>query len=368
MNASSPIDRMLALVTKTLDDMEDPNTSVSVITRRAVRIARIRNDYSNLLWLQFELLSMHEKEARFRLAAEIAPHISKEEYKILSFQTLEAFAEERRTISSAELTGSQVKKDNKNILAMSVAEIEARRAMFIELRNREQSIGGLHPTDAYFIDREVSQARLIASTAIRETDAILSRIRNRVHDYLSSVEKDLVYGRLQSDVFERNRRYVESRLSEVVPEIAEQMRTAEARLDDSNPESYSQALTTCRRALKAIADHVFPATNESIQGSDGRIRTMSEDKYIARLWQFAHKSLGNSAGGKLVLSQLDDLGHRIDAIYKMSSKGVHATVDRVEAERCFVQTYLLLGEILRIQDGQIAIPKTDASLEIHDDT
>jgi hypothetical protein len=42
------------LVTAALDGLDDPRVPLSTIVRKAIRIARLRRDYKNLLWLKLD--------------------------------------------------------------------------------------------------------------------------------------------------------------------------------------------------------------------------------------------------------------------------------------------------------------------------
>jgi hypothetical protein len=48
------------------------------------------------------------------------------------------------------------------------------------------------------------------------------------------------------------------------------------------------------------------------------------------------------------MASLNDLGNRLDRIYEFTNKGVHAEVEEFEMNQCLIQTYLLVGDLLRI--------------------
>ena len=58
--------------------------------------------------------------------------------------------------------------------------------------------------------------------------------------------------------------------------------------------------------------------------------------------------MSGSTQSKLLLATLQDFGSRIDTVYSLTNKGVHADVAQAEVDTCVMQTYLLAGEILRI--------------------
>lgn len=119
-------------------------------------------------------------------------------------------------------------------------------------------------------------------------------------------------------------------------------------LDEGNNETYAQSLVTCRRVLKSFADSIYPASKNSVKGVDGIERVLNEEKYIGRLWQYIYDNSGINTTTKMIKSQLDDLGNRVDHIYNLSNKGIHSEVDLFEANQCVIQTYLVIGDILRL--------------------
>jgi hypothetical protein len=257
----SVLDRTLKLVQTTLDEFDNPNYKLSSVLRKAIRIARLRNDHENLWWLQEEMLADSDKEARNRIKRELLPHYSREQFR---------------------------------------------------------------------------------------------RIEHRVHEFLSITEKQLAYGQINSDIFERNRQYVDSRLSAIAPESLEQLVVAYRRVGEGDSEAGSHALLSCRRVLKSLADKLYPAREEPVIGSDGRERTLIEEKYIARLWQFVAERVKGRTAGDLLLAQVKDTGNRIDRLYELDSKGVHADVSEFEVNQAVIQTYLLVGDILRIAEQDSA--------------
>lgn len=106
----------------------------------------------------------------------------------------------------------------------------------------------------------------------------------------------------------------------------EQLASAFRRLGEGGSESNSHALTSCRQALKSVADRIYPPRDEPVLGPDGKKGKLTEDKYLAGLWQFISERLGRTSSGELISTQITDLGNRIDRVYEMSCKGVHEEV------------------------------------------
>src|SRR5659263_123901 len=53
-------DKMLALVSEAINYFDDTNFQLSKIMRKAIHIARLRNDYENLFWLNAEMINVNK--------------------------------------------------------------------------------------------------------------------------------------------------------------------------------------------------------------------------------------------------------------------------------------------------------------------
>jgi len=351
----APLRNTLEFVTTTLNEVESNQVPLSSIIRKCIWVARLRNDYENLWWLELEMIPFTHQEEWHRVRREVAPHFSQAQCKVLHERFVKVYAEERATRS---LDGESLVNKGE-VCGLSVEELEDR--VICLQRESEAAVPppGLHPTDLYFVDQDKSKYRALMAAQASDIRDIISRIRHRVHSFLSQLEKQLVYGQLNTDIFEQNRRYVALRLRDIAPEALEKFVTVYRRLGEGNLEARAQALTSCRRILKALADVVYPPRQEKVEGAAGKMRDLSEEKYVARLWQFVSERIGGHSAGQLLQATLSDLGNRIDRVYELSCKGVHAEVSEFELNQCVIQTYLLVGDILRLTESDSGIEGTE---------
>lgn len=77
---------------------------------------------------------------------------------------------------------------------------------------------------------------------------------------------------------------------------------------------------------------------------------MTEDKYISRLCQFANER-GGASSARLLSAQIRSLTERLDALNSLGSKGVHDEASPAEVDQCLIQTYLVVGDLLRIAES-----------------
>lgn len=107
--------------------------------------------------------------------------------------------------------------------------------------------------------------------------------------------------------------------------------------------------------LKTLADALYPKKPEPVVGSNGVERLLTNERYISRLWQFAHDRAGGHVQGEVTLTTIDDLGRRIDALYDATNKGVHADLTEAEASQFVTQTIMHCGDLFRLHDDTSAI-------------
>jgi hypothetical protein len=72
---------------------------------------------------------------------------------------------------------------------------------------------GMHPVDLYHRHQELMEATAQLRMRATEAKQLLARVRTQIGDYLSVTEQQLLFGQVNADVFERNRKWVDERLA-----------------------------------------------------------------------------------------------------------------------------------------------------------
>ncbi|CDR07999.1 hypothetical protein [Streptomyces iranensis] len=103
------------------------------------------------------------------------------------------------------------------------------------------------------------------------------------------------------------------------------------RLRDGDPESVSQALTTCRRLIDSSADYVFPARDELYKIGDEVGLKVGPQQVLNRLQAHTHACVASK-------SRRDRLRRTLSDLYARCSAGTHAEVTIDEARFIFLQT------------------------------
>ena len=122
-------------------------------------------------------------------------------------------------------------------------------------------------------------------------------------------------------------------------------------LQSENPEDWANAVHSCRRILQDLADVLYPARadiEEEINGKK-RIIKLGADNYVNRLIAFLEEKTDSERFEEIVGSHLKFIGDRLDSVFHAAQKGSHAVVTKDEADRYVVYTYLVVGDILRLQ-------------------
>jgi len=141
---------------------------------------------------------------------------------------------------------------------------------------------------------------------------------------------------------------VDEQLAKVAPQALEQVSSAYKRAEEGGAEERSQSLLSCRRTLKSVADVLCPASDLPAQDVTGREHSLTDDKWRNRLVEFVKQEIESAVSGEVLTTQLDDLARRFKGLGEASSRGVHADVSEFELNQAVIQTYLTVGDLLRI--------------------
>jgi uncharacterized small protein (DUF1192 family) len=310
---------------------------------QCIRVAELRQDYWNLWWLRYEALGF-DKRATTELDLVMRLRIPAEQYRSYRTKILEDLME-RHKMAHIE---SKTKQLEDRVAAYSVGELDAQIDELDRHIRGSLPPQGLAALDLYDSNKRHEYIQDTLGPTLTEFRKVRSRIRERLHRFLVESEASIVFGQTAATAFERTRRYVDGELASIAPDVLAQFQAAYERSDKGDPEALSQALLSCRRIVKAIADVLYPATGETVKGADGKSREMTDDKYRNRLWQYVGEHASHSSRD-LVLATVDELGRRLDLLDYRASRGVHATVDAADADQCILQTYLLMSDLLHLR-------------------
>jgi hypothetical protein len=322
-------DHALRLVRKALDEFDDKPLEVSV--RRAVRIANLVGDTKYAIRLSLDLKTMGgDPETNGDISRMLMADPS-------TWGSMTGPAEQalRSWLIDRKIEGSGGADGDTKHDPSSLAELEFWEAELRDLKEAGESVD--------------YESDLITR---RRTTRILARTRHLVFALLCSWERRLDYSSINESIFSRYQGRVDVLLAEGTPELLQQFNAVYRRLQeaaDSAPErdvteELSQAITTCRRILKAVVDYVFPAR----AGQSANVLVLDDSKHRNRLSVFLKETVRSDSSRALIDAIVAGLYERFSAIDKMTNKAVHANVAIEIANLCALNTYIVSGEIVSL--------------------
>jgi DNA uptake protein ComE-like DNA-binding protein len=177
--------------------------------------------------------------------------------------------------------------------------------------------------------------------------AALNYVRRVAHARAARLYNRVAYADAPQTAFDVLKRAVDDRLLDYAPDLAEQLIAIFRALALESSESRSQALASCRRFFEALANTVYPAPVKSVTDeSDSGGRSLGEANFINRLWAFMDSAIASETNRELAKRHVDFLGAYLEKVYRITNKGVHATVSQVEATKAVFHTYLVVADLI----------------------
>lgn len=179
------------------------------------------------------------------------------------------------------------------------------------------------------------------SLTISQLSGIRSKVLAQLHNFISSVYYEKEFDNLSESIFEKYKSDVDTLISANCGDVLEQIPSVMARLADGDKESISQALTTVRRIIDSFADSIYPPSDKTIKINDNDV-TLDASKHQNRINAFVYERIESK-------SRITKIKQNLSNLYIRVSTAVHNEVSAEEAKSLFLNTYLILGEILHIK-------------------
>lgn len=233
--------------------------------------------------------------------------------------------------------------DEGKYFPQSIAKVEA------GLEAAQQAItalqgGGNYSGDYTMVASRDHDTRITQQARTASTWAgIAGQVVAAIYDMVAEIYHELLFSELQATLFADTQSKVDGSLAEASGSALEKIERVSDRLREGDPESVSQALTTCRRLIDSVADQVFPAQAEPYAIGEEATLAVGSQNVLNRLQAYTHQR-GIAKGRR------DRLRRLLADLYGRCSAGTHADVTVDEARFVFLQTYVALGEILTLTD------------------
>lgn len=307
MSEESRSKHILELAKELLDDIELNRLNAENLLLKVTRLARYTGSKEINKWLQYEMRGYSSSQ--------------------------------ELSLKYVGLTGRWVDKTKGEAYWGPLAQIEA----YIEtekVRLQAMRIPNVSGDYASITINNVTNAMSSITQCIAKVSGIKSRVLARLHQFITEVYYERMFDNLAENIFEVFKNDTDAVIAEKCGDIIEQIPSVMDRLSDGDQESISQALTTCRRIIDAFADNIYPPTDETIE-LNGNTVSLKADKALNRINAYIHEKCESDSRRKKIRQNLSNTYDRV-------CTGVHNQIDAKEARALFLNTYLLLGEILSL--------------------
>ncbi|GAA5531235.1 helix-hairpin-helix domain-containing protein [Herpetosiphon gulosus] len=172
-------------------------------------------------------------------------------------------------------------------------------------------------------------------------NTVLHYVRRMTHAKANILYQSIAFTEASQTSWDVLKDAIDNELLDLDPSLAEKLMIAFKSVNTQNPEEWSQSLTTCRRLIEGLADILFPPQATPING-----RELGKNQYINRLWAYMDTAIESDSNRELAKAHVNVLGAYLQKTHKLTNKGVHSDISRLEAIKTVFHTYLVLGDLL----------------------
>ncbi len=337
---TSRTEEALNAAEKALTRMESGNMDLLPVVLMCLRVANLTGRRKEEKWLQCELRGY-------------GPHVVSDWAQYAEWSGRRAYTDKDgehfyRTKSIEEIEAE---------LELALSELHSAKPLDAPVPEpKEPRYDYIGQTATERVIARADAKRLAKAPEVLRLKHIVATLRGTLHDWLTRTVFLLRYGSVIETALDQTKTRFDKLLSDKAPDAGRALAAAFSRARSDDPEEWSQALSSCRRALKALADALYPPTDEQPGG-----RELGEEQYKNRLIQYAAEHLQSTSQEALFIAEIDMVAHRADALNDLASKGVHSSVNARDLELAVVHTYLLAGELLGLTEEVNSAAEADGS-------
>ncbi|MBW8323420.1 MAG: hypothetical protein K0M50_01515 [Prolixibacteraceae bacterium] len=317
----------IELIEEILSDIDNPKVSLLSSINKLNRASKLLNEKEILIWTEIQLGNIY--------------------YTLPLTNWIKAYLANDKNKTKENEKKLKTHEDKLNELEIElgiIIESEELSAKSIESGGGFKNIGFVEEKHADIAKFKKGNDGTYYQSNLLNT---LTIVKSLTFKKASSLHSKYAYESLPQTNFEFLKDKVEDVLFELDPELAEMLMLAFKAVSSNSEEEWSQALITCRRFLEQLADKLFPPIEQPIQG-----RKLNQENYINRIWAFMDKSILSQSNKELAKMHVDLLGNYLQSSYKLTNKGVHAKITRIEAVKTVFHIYMTCVDLLGYLDRQ----------------
>jgi len=327
----SKSEHRLALAAQLVDDIELGRLPPENLFLKASRLARLTSNDGISRWIDCELIGFFSDDKVSRDWMGQTGRYTDSEKGIGYWMT---FAQIEAQIAANKLQMQQLQVPSIHFAPASSNPTEL-----------VTGFAGFAVTTATAPARAVLAQLSELNVHVSRLSGIRSRVLALLHTFATKTYYELLFSNQQESLFEKQRAIIDTELASSCGDVLKKVPAVYDRLGEGgDSESISHALTTCRRIVDAFADFIYPASADTIAIGDKTLK-LTAAHHQNRLNAFVHFHCASASRRKRIRHSLEDLYDRL-------SVGVHQDVTPEEARFLFLQTYLVIGEILTFRTAE----------------
>lgn len=255
------------------------------------------------------------------------------------------------SVEKANFVGRQNKQNAGYYFTASLANIEemieANKIRLSSAIDPNISVSSSNPNQYVFAPIGNGIERKSISENISSNTRLLNNVKGHIYKYMLNINYALKYGSVIEGIFSEDIARVNKKLSNICPEAIRIFNSVYENIDSANSEDWANAVHSCRRILKEVADSLYPPSDVPVVGKNKTVN-VSEGNYINRLVLYIEDHSASKTYASVVGTTLSSIGKRLDAINDAACKGTHEKVTQEEAKRYIIYTYMTLADIVSL--------------------
>ncbi len=327
LEKKSRSEHKLTLARELVDDIELSRLLPENLILKAARLARLVGDEEKTKWLNFELVGFGAEDPVSLKWMGMTGRWTDEAHLVGYWIP---FAQIESQIAMNKLQIQQVQVPNIHFAPSSANPSELVTGW-----------AGINVTTATAPVSNVLKHLNELNSTVSQLTGIRSKMLAFLHAFVTRSYYELEFGNQQESLFEKQRVAIDARLASSCGGVLEKVPAVYDRLTEGDPEAISQALNTCRRIVDAFADSIYQPSSEGLD-IGGTTLQVTAAHHQNRIYAFVFTNCTSTSRRKRIRHILQDLYDRL-------STGVHSDVTAEEARFLFLQTYLVIGEVLSLR-------------------